>query len=100
MEAHCAVQGTGDTHRFPLPHQDVLWQTINYKVPPAKVPALMSYDGSILIDRTRGEVTVHCDSEAANILTFNIANTIVTGENTVEQAMALSRAGGGGPADS
>jgi hypothetical protein len=78
----------GDTHRFPLPHQDVLWQTINYKVPLAKVPALMTYDGSILVDRTRGEVTVHCDSEAANILTFNIANTIVTGENTVEQAMA------------
>lgn len=79
---------TGDTHRFPLPHLDVLWQTINYKVPLAKVQALLSYDGSILIDRTRGELTVHCDSEADNILTFNIANTIVTGENTVEQAMA------------
>jgi hypothetical protein len=87
VEAHRAVQD-GDTHRFPLPHQDVLWQTINYKVPLNKVPALLTYDGSILIDRTRGEVTVHCDSEAANILTFNIANTIVTGENTVEQAMA------------
>lgn len=78
----------GDLHRFPLPHQDVLWQTINYKVPLAKIPALLSYDGSIVVDRTRGEVTVHCDSEAANILTFNIANTIVTGENNVEQAMA------------
>jgi len=78
----------GDVHRFPLPHPDVLWQTLNYKVPQNKVVALMSYDGSILIDRTRGELTVHCDSEAANILTFNIANTIVTGENTVEQALA------------
>ena len=78
----------GDLHNFPLPHHDVLWQTINYKVPLNKVVALMTYDGSILIDRTRGEVTVHCDSEAANILTFNIANTIVSGENTVEQAMA------------
>jgi hypothetical protein len=78
----------GDSHRFPLPHPDVLWQTLNYKVPQNRIVALMSYDGSILIDRTRGEMTVHCDSEAANILTFNIANTIVTGENTVEQAMA------------
>jgi len=78
----------GDLHRFPLPHQDVLWQTINYKVPANKITALMSYDGSILIDRTRGELTVHCDSEAENFLTFNIANTIVTGENTVEQALA------------
>lgn len=77
----------GDLHRFPLPHLDVLWQTIHYKVPLNKVAALLSYNGSILVDRTRGELTVHCDSEAANILTFNLANTIVTGENTVEQAM-------------
>ena len=78
----------GDLHRFPLPHRDVLWQTLNYKVPLNKVVALLSYDGSILIDRTRGELTVHCDSEEANTLTFNIAHTIITGENTVEQAAA------------
>jgi hypothetical protein len=78
----------GDLHRFPLPHRDVLWQTVNYKVPLNKVVALMTYDGSILVDRTRGELTAHCDSEEANTLILNIANTIVTGENTVEQAMA------------
>jgi hypothetical protein len=78
----------GDLHRFPLSHRDVLWQTINYKVPLDKVVALMSYDGSILIDRTRGELTVHCDNEEDNTLTFNIANDIVTGQDTVEQAMA------------
>jgi hypothetical protein len=78
----------GDLHNFPLPHHDVLWQTINYKVPLSKVVPLLTYDGSILIDRTRGEVTVHCDSEEANTLILNIANTIVTGENTVEQASA------------
>lgn len=79
----------GDLHRFPLPHRDVLWQTINYKVPMNKVAALMTYDGSILVDRTRGEVTAHCDSEEANTLILNIANDIVTGEDTVEQAMAF-----------
>ena len=78
----------GDLHRFPLPHHDVLWQTVNYKVPLNKVVPLLTYDGSILIDRTRGEITAHCDSEEANTLILNIANTIVTGENTVEQAMA------------
>ena len=88
----------GDTHRFPLPHQDVLWQTINYKVPLNKVAPLLSYDGSLLIDRTRGELTVHCDSEEANTLIFNIANDIVTGENTVEQAARLPRPGRGGHA--
>jgi hypothetical protein len=78
----------GDLHRFPLPHHDVLWQTVNYKVPLNKVIPLMTYDGSILVDRTRGEITAHCDSEEANTLILNIANTIVSGENTVEQAMA------------
>ncbi len=79
----------GDVHNFPLPHHDVLWQTVNYKVPLDKVASLMSYNGSIVVDRTRGEVTVHCDSEEANTLTLNIANDIVTGEDTVEQAMAF-----------
>jgi hypothetical protein len=79
----------GDLHRFPLPHRDVLWQTINYKVPMNKVVALLNYDGSIVVDRTRGEVTVHCDSEESNTLILNIANDIVTGEDTVEQAMAF-----------
>lgn len=78
----------GDLHRFPLPHRDVLWQTINYKVPLNKVVPLLTYDGSILIDHTRGEVTVHCDSEEANTLILNIANDIVTGSDTVEQALA------------
>jgi len=78
----------GDLHRFALPHRDVLWQTINYKVPLDKVLALMTYDGSILIDRTRGELTAHCDSEETNTLILNIAHTLITGENTVEQAMA------------
>ena len=78
----------GDLHRFPLPHHDVLWQTINYKVPLNKVVALLSYDGSLVIDRTRGELTVHCDSEEANVLTLNLADDIVTGEDTVEQALA------------
>ncbi len=78
----------GDLHNFPLAHRDVLWQTLNYKVPLNKVVALMTYDGSILIDRTRGEITAHCDSEEANTLILNIAHTIITGENTVEQALA------------
>jgi hypothetical protein len=78
----------GDLHRFALPHRDVLWQTINYKVPVNRIADLLSYDGSILVDRTRGEVTVHCDTEETNTLILNIASEIISGEDTVEQAMA------------
>lgn len=75
-------------HNFPLPHKDVLEQTVNYRVPPEKVGDLLKYDGSLVVDRTRGELTVHCDNEEANTLTLNIANDIVTGNRNVEQALA------------
>jgi hypothetical protein len=75
-------------HNFPLPHKDVLEQTVNYRVPADKVGDLVRYDGSLVIDRTRGELTVHCNNEQANILTLNIANDIVTGNRDVEQALA------------
>jgi hypothetical protein len=75
-------------HNFPLPHKDVLEQTVNYRVPAEKVADLLKYDGSLVVDRTRGELTVHCDNEEANTLTLNIANDIVTGNRNVEQALA------------
>ncbi|HTY51479.1 MAG TPA: hypothetical protein VMB48_17470 [Steroidobacteraceae bacterium] len=78
----------GTLHNFPLPHVDVLWQTISYRVPVSKIAALVAYDGSILVDRSRGEITVHCDSEEANFITLNIAHDIITGEDTTEQAQA------------
>ena len=74
-------------HNFPRPHKDVLEQTVSYRVPAEKVGDLATYDGSLLVDRTRGELTVHCDSEEHNILTLNIADDIVKGERTVEEAL-------------
>jgi hypothetical protein len=78
----------GTLHKFPLPHLDVLWQTISYRVPTSKLAALAEYDGSILVDRSRGELTVHCDSEESNLITLNIAHGIITGDDTAEQAAA------------
>src|SRR3569833_2441646 len=45
-------------HNFPLPRQDVLEQTVNYRVPLEIVAFLLKYDGSHVVDRTRGELTV------------------------------------------
>jgi hypothetical protein len=75
-------------HNFPLPHKDVLEQTVNYRVPLDKVADLVKYNGSLVIDHTRGELTVHCDNEVANTLALNIADDIVKGDRTVEQALA------------
>jgi hypothetical protein len=75
-------------HNFPYPHEDILEQTVNYRVPLAKVAELVKYDGSLVVDRTRGELTVHCNNEQSNILTLNIADDIVKGDRSVEQALA------------
>jgi predicted outer membrane protein len=73
-------------HYFPRLHVDYLYQTINYHVPPDRSDDLVDFDGSVLIDRTKGELTSRCDREEANILTLNLANDIVTGRKKVSQA--------------
>src|SRR4029077_19885173 len=78
----------GAPHNFPKPHVDVLEQTVDYRVPLDKVADLLKYDGSLGIDRTRGELSAHCDSEQQNTIALNIADDIVKGERNVEQALA------------
>ena len=73
-------------HSFPVQHSDVLVQTVNYRVPLDKVAALAKFDGSLLIDRTKGELSARNDKEEINILSLNLADKIVRGEMTVEQA--------------
>ena len=52
-------------HHWPTPHTDFLTQYIDYRVPPQQAHLVAMFDGSILVDRTRGEVAARCDSEAA-----------------------------------
>jgi hypothetical protein len=73
-------------HNFPSPHNDMLQQVIDYRVPPDKVAEVLAYDGSILIDRTRGEMAARCNSEEMNTLALNLAHDIITGQRTVEAA--------------
>lgn len=77
-------------HNWPAPHSDFLTQTIDYRVPPEMVHLVAMFDGSIVVDRTRGEVSARCDSEAANVLGLNMVHEIVTGTRTVEDARRTS----------
>jgi hypothetical protein len=77
-------------HNWPAPHEDFFTQVIDYRVPPEMVHLIAMFDGSILVDRTRGEVWARCDSEAANVLGLNMVHEIVTGKRTVEEARATS----------
>lgn len=73
-------------HDFPMPHPDVLEQTINYDVPVDMFDDLAAYDGSVIAERTKGILSARCDKEEANFLAINLANDIVNGKRTVEEA--------------
>lgn len=73
-------------HDFPMPHKDVLEQVINYEVPSDYFDDLAHYDGSVIVERTRGEISARCDKEGANFLALNLANDIVKGNKSVDEA--------------
>ena len=77
-------------HNWPTIHSDFLTQVIDYRVPPEKFHLIAEFDGSILLDRTKGEVSARCDSEAANVLGLNMVHEIVTGKRTVDEARLIS----------
>ncbi len=80
------VLGKEIPHAFPRLHMDFIVQTIDYHVPADKSDQLIAFDGSILVDRTAGELSARCDMEEANTLTFNLAHDIVTGKKDVDAA--------------
>ncbi|MCA1586995.1 MAG: hypothetical protein LC791_20240 [Acidobacteria bacterium] len=73
-------------HDFPMPHKDALYQAIDYKIDPDKADELLQYDGSIILERTKGEIAARCDKEDANFLAINLANDVATGRRSVEDA--------------
>jgi len=73
-------------HDFPAPHQDSVESFIDYRVPPEKFSELAEYDGSVVCERTAGEVSARCHDEEANRLALNLMHDIVTGAKTVAEA--------------
>jgi len=81
-----AVMRDGVRHMFPTEHQDVLSEEVNLQVPIDKVTDLARFDGSLIVDRTKGTVAARSDSEANNFLALNLANDIISGKRDVESA--------------
>jgi hypothetical protein len=55
-------------------------------VPAGKFDAIAAYDGSVVPERTKGEVSARCDMEEMNFLALNLMHDIVTGARTVDDA--------------
>lgn len=80
------VRSTEIPHNFPMPHPDVMEQAIDYRVPPEMFDELAMYDGSVIAERTRGELSARCDKEGANFLAINLANDVATRRRSVAEA--------------
>ena len=73
-------------HNFPAPHIDAVESVIDYRVPTDKFADLAKFDGSVIVERTAGEVSARCHDEEANFLALNLMHDIVTGAKTVDEA--------------
>jgi hypothetical protein len=73
-------------HNFANPHKDVLEQVVAYKVPADKLALLAAFNGSVVVNRTRGEMASIADGEDTNFLALNVADDLIKGERDVEQA--------------
>ena len=73
-------------HDFPAPHQDSVESFIDYRVPPDRFADLARFDGSVIAERTAGELSARCHDVEANRLALNLAHDIVTGARSVEEA--------------
>lgn len=73
-------------HDFPKSHVDLLEQFIDYRVPVDKFDELAAYDGSVIVERTKGELSARCDKEEMNFLAINLAHDVAAGRRTVDEA--------------
>ena len=73
-------------HDFPAPHIDAVESVIDYKVPAEYFTPLAEYDGSVIVERTAGEVSARCHDEQSNSLAHNQMNDVVTGAKSAEEA--------------
>jgi hypothetical protein len=73
-------------HDFPAPHTDSVESFVDYSVPPEMYTAIAQFDGSVMVERTTGEVSARCHDEQANNLALNLMHDLVSGDKTVEEA--------------
>ena len=80
------VYGYAIDHNWPAPHKDVLQQFIDYDVPEDLFDELANFDGSVIAERTKGELSARCHAEYANLISLNLAHDVIEGTKSVEEA--------------
>lgn len=75
-------------HNFPVPHTDSVESSICHFIPLDKFNQLAQFDGSVTANRTRCELSARCHDVQANMLALNLADDIIAGRKTPEEARA------------
>lgn len=75
-------------HDFPAHHTDYLEQFIDYDVPVGAFNDLAAFDGSVMAERTKGELSARCGGTSMNFVAINLAHDIVIGKRSVAEARA------------
>lgn len=73
-------------HDFPAHHTGFLEQFIDYKVPLEMYSQLAAFDGSVIAERTKGELSARCGGTSMNFVAINLAHDIIAGKRTIAEA--------------
>jgi hypothetical protein len=73
-------------HDSPRPHMDFVEHTIVLDVPTRKVQDLVSFETSMTVNKTAGELSARSDGEAHNARTLGLARDIIAGKKSVAEA--------------
>ena len=84
--ARTTLYKEGPQQNFAAPHRNVLEQAVFYKVPVDKLVPLAQFNRSLVPHLARGELVTSADSEELNFLAINVADDVVKGERTPEEA--------------
>ena len=79
-------------HRRGWPgRNDFLEQTILYQVPEDNVAELKDFDRRLKVDLAKGELSARSESEPLNFLALNLADEILRGNRSAEDARTIYR---------
>src|SRR4051812_1363954 len=73
-------------HEFPAPHTDSVESFVDYRVPIERIADVARFDGSVMVERTTGELSARCHDEQANFLALTPTDDIARGRRDVEDA--------------
>lgn len=73
-------------HHFPKKHTDYVQQFVNFRTPVSKFTDITAYDGSVMLERTKGEMSARCEKEPMNFLALNLAYEVSSGKKSVQDA--------------